>query len=598
MFRFWIIILLLISITVCFAGTTGKLAGKVRDESGKGLAFVNISVMQNGKRITGIQSKENGTYVIINIPPGVYDVRFQLVGFKTADIVNLRIEVDKTTTQNVTMQKGEGELQKVTVDANLSKIIIDDSSSSRRMNMDGVGVSDVSGIVALQSGINSIDGHLHANSGSAQPIDPVSHYPIGSKEDIDYHKYFGCRYIHHYMPPPPPPPRPPYNTEDYAKVIENEYKYSIAEPLSTFSIDVDTACYTNIRRMIEAKQLPQKNYVRIEELLNYFKYDYPQPKDEHPISVYTELGNCPWNNKHKLLHIGLQGKDVDMNKAPNGNLVFLLDVSGSMGDANKLTLVKEAMKLLVKQLRSDDRVSIVTYSTTTHLALPSTSGRYKTEILDAINRLYASGSTAGGAGLELAYKTASENFLREGNNRIILCTDGDFNTGDYSNAAMEQLVTSKRDEGIFLTVLGFGVGNIKDSKMELMADKGNGNYAYIDNLLEAHRVLVQEMGGTLFTIGKDVKLQLEFNPAKVKAYRLIGYENRIMKAEDFNNDRKDAGELGAGKTVTALYEVIPAGSDEKIYDVDSLRYQEENYKDVKLTDEALNNNELLTVKLR
>jgi Ca-activated chloride channel family protein len=423
-------------------------------------------------------------------------------------------------------------------------------------------------------------------------IDPYSGYPVGSRADREFHAFYDCRYIHHYMPPPPPP-YIPYNTEDYAKVYENDYKYSGSEPLSTFSIDVDTACYSNIRRMIESNQLPDPGYVRIEELLNYFKYEYPQPKDEHPFAVYTEVGKCPWDRNHKLLHIGIQSKDIDMNEAPAANLVFLLDVSGSMADPNKLELVKESMKLLVNQLRPEDRVAIVTYSSTTNLALNSTSGRYKTAILNAINALYAGGSTAGGAGIERAYQTASDNFIKGGNNRIILCTDGDFNTGDYSNFDMEKLVVRNRDDGIFLTVLGFGVGNIKDSKMELIADKGNGNYAYIDNLLEAHRVLVQEMGGTLLTVGKDVKLQLEFNPNEVRAYRLIGYENRKLNNEDFNNDRKDAGDMGAGNTVTALYEIVPAGSDESIRGIDPLKYQKPD-----LTDIAVKNNELLTIKLR
>ncbi len=611
MFRFWITLFLLISVTVCIAGTTGKLAGKVKSENGKALAYVDIYVTQNNKRITGTQSKENGTYMIINIPPGVFDVMYQLQGYAGVKVTGVQIKVDATTTQNVTIPKKTIKLNNVIIPATQSKVNKDKSGQANgavEKPVIDIQISDelagsAAGDLSLQemslkqysgsSGSGSSYGNsFHNNRSYEQIVDPgVPHYI--DKYGYERHDYdFGCRYFHHYMPPPPPPPIQ-YNTEDYAKVIENAFKYTLAEPLSTFSIDVDTACYTNIKRMIEAHQLPERSYVRIEELLNFFKYDYPQPKDEHPFAVYTEQGSCPWNSKHQLLQIGLQGKDIDFSKAPNSNLVFLLDVSGSMIDANKLTLVKESMKLLVKQLRAEDKVSIVTYSSETSVVLPSTSGSHKTTIINAINQLSAGGSTAGGAGLELAYRTAAQNFMQEGNNRIILCTDGDFNTGNFANEDMEKLVTQKRVEGVYLTVLGFGVGNIKDSKMELMADKGNGNYAYIDNLLEAHRVLVKEMGGTLFNIAKDVKLQLEFNPSKVKAYRLIGYENRIMQAEDFNNDKKDAGELGAGHSVTALYELVPGNSEEKIDDIDPLKYQK-----VELTDEAIKNDELLTVKMR
>jgi Ca-activated chloride channel family protein len=367
------------------------------------------------------------------------------------------------------------------------------------------------------------------------------------------------------------------NTEAYAGISENGYRDPLREPYSTFSIDVDNASYSNIRRFINLGQEVPADAVRIEEMINYFRYDYPKPAGEHPFSVYTEAGICPWNGNHYLLHIGLRGKEIDRNEMPPSNLVFLIDVSGSMNYPNKLPLLKSAFSLLVNELRDQDRVAIVVYAGAAGVVLESTPGNRKESIMQALDNLQAGGSTAGGAGLMLAYKIAEKNFIKGGNNRIILATDGDFNVGVSDNASMERLVEEKRGLGVYMTVLGFGMGNIKDDKMEIIADKGNGNYAYIDNLQEARRVLVQEFGGTLFTIAKDVKFQVEFNPAYVKAYRLVGYENRLLADKDFNDDTKDAGEMGAGHTVTALYEIIPAGSEETgIPTVDPLRYQD-NY---------------------
>ncbi len=386
-----------------------------------------------------------------------------------------------------------------------------------------------------------------------------------------------------------------FNTEGYASVNENGYKDVRTSPLSTFSIDVDNASYSNIRRFINMGQLPPADAVRIEEMINYFRYDYPEPEGEHPFSVYTELAVCPWNSNHQLLQVGLRGKKIEKSSLPPSNLVFLIDVSGSMQAPNKLPLLKSAFGLLINELRPRDRVAIVVYAGAAGLVLESTPGNRKETIMAAIDKLEAGGSTAGGAGLKLAYSEAEKNFVKGGNNRIILATDGDFNVGESSNGGMERLVEAKRDLGVFITVLGFGMGNIKDDKMEIIADKGNGNYSYIDNLQEARKVLVREFGGTLFTIAKDVKFQIEFNPAKVQSYRLIGYENRLLNDEDFNDDTKDAGEMGAGHNVTALYELIPAGSDESRPSVDPLKYQrsdrgerrENNYSD-----------EYLTIKLR
>jgi Ca-activated chloride channel family protein len=386
-----------------------------------------------------------------------------------------------------------------------------------------------------------------------------------------------------------------YNTEGYTPVNENGYRNVKRNPLSTFSIDVDNASYSNIRRFINSGTLPPADAVRVEEMINYFKYDYPEPGGEHPFSVYTELSACPWNNNHHLMMVGLRGKSIDKSALPPSNLVFLLDVSGSMNAPNKLPLLKSAFGLLVNELRPQDHVAIVVYAGAAGLVLESTPGNRKELIMKAIDNLEAGGSTAGGAGLRLAYREAEKNFIKGGNNRIILATDGDFNVGESSNGGMERLVEEKREMGVFITVLGFGMGNIKDDKMEIIADKGNGNYSYIDNLQEARRVLVREFGGTLFTIAKDVKFQIEFNPARVESYRLIGYENRLLNEEDFNDDTKDAGEMGAGHMVTALYEIIPAGTSEKAPAIDPLKYQvSKNHK----IDEAGYPDELLTIKVR
>lgn len=387
--------------------------------------------------------------------------------------------------------------------------------------------------------------------------------------------------------------QPQWNTEEYDAINENIFHDAIRNPLSTFSIDVDAASYSNMRRFINNGQRPPQDAVRIEELVNYFDYDYKQPSGDHPFEVIAEISAAPWNAKHKLIHIGLQGKKIPTDNLPPSNLIFLIDVSGSMSDPNKLPLLKTSFKMLVEQLRPQDHVAIVVYAGAAGLVLEPTSGENKKTIVEALDRLQAGGSTAGGEGINLAYAVAKQHFKKEGNNRVILATDGDFNVGESSNAAMERLIQEKKESGIFLTVLGFGMGNYKDSKMETLSGKGNGNYAYIDNISEARKVLVNEFGGTLFTIAKDVKLQTEFNPAKVKAYRLIGYENRMLKSEDFNNDKKDAGDLGSGHTVTAMYEIIPVGVDSEFFRIDDLKYQTN-----KIAPDALKSSELMTIKLR
>ncbi len=384
-----------------------------------------------------------------------------------------------------------------------------------------------------------------------------------------------------------------FKTEEYDRIYENVFKAVTQEPLSTFSIDVDTASYANLRRYINYGQLPPKDAVRIEEMINYFNYDYPSPKDEHPFSIITEMSRCPWNSENRLIHIGLQGKQIDYNNLKPCNLVFLIDSSGSMSSPNKLPLLKQSLKLLLDELNDKDRIAIVAYASAAGLVLPSTPAHKKEVILDALDRLNAGGSTAGGAGVRLAYKVAKENLIKGGNNRVILSTDGDFNVGVSSTGNLVRLIEEKRKDDIYLTICGFGMGNYKDGRMEQISNAGNGNYFYIDNIREAKKVFVTEMRANMFTIAKDVKIQIEFNPQKVKAYRLIGYENRILAKEDFNNDKKDAGELGAGHTVTALYEIIPTGSKQTLHGVDPLKYQE-----TKIKSNTTSSNEIMTVKFR
>ncbi len=383
--------------------------------------------------------------------------------------------------------------------------------------------------------------------------------------------------------------------DKYDRLFENPFRPVEDYPLSTFSIDVDTASYANVRRfLLEEGRLPPPDAVRIEELINYFDYDYAGPEDDVPFAAHIEAAGCPWKAGHRLVRIGLKGKQIEQDQRPPRNLVFLLDVSGSMNSPDKLPLLKKGMKLLAGQLGENDRVAIVVYASAEGLALPSTSGAEREKIIAALDELQAGGSTAGGAGIELAYRIAQENFIEGGVNRVLLCTDGDFNVGTTSTGDLQRMVEQRAASGVFLSVLGFGRGNLNDAMMETISNKGNGNYAYIDGITEARKVLVEQMGGTLVTIAKDVKIQVEFNPAQVAAYRLIGYENRILAAEDFNDDKKDAGEIGAGHTVTALYEVVPFGEKIDVPSVDPLKYQ----APARPRDDAVASKEMLTLKVR
>ena len=388
---------------------------------------------------------------------------------------------------------------------------------------------------------------------------------------------------------------PVEHTEEYSNIEPNTDQHVLDQPLSTFGIDVDQAAYSNVRRFINQGQAPPVDAVRIEELINYFDYDYPQPKDDVPFSIQTEVANCPWNKDRKLLHIGLQGKEIDYQLLPPSNLVFLLDVSGSMSQENKLPLVKKAFKLLVENLREKDQVSIVVYAGAAGLILSPTFGDEKQKILEALNQLKAGGSTAGGEGIQLAYQIAKEHFIPKGNNRVIIATDGDFNVGISNNNDLLKLIEEKRQDRIFLTTLGFGMGNYKDDKLELLADKGNGNYAYIDHFAEATKVFVHDLRGNLFTIAKDVKIQVEFNPFYVQSYRLVGYENRLLNNEDFVDDTKDAGEIGVGHSVTVLYELVLQNNKNKTAALANipLRYQERIF-----TKRARKKKELCNIQIR
>jgi Ca-activated chloride channel family protein len=524
------LVILTVSILFISADTAREITGKVSDDQGNSLTGVNI-VIKNTKR--GTVSDISGNYRL-SVLPSDQSLVFSFIGYNSREIV-----IGKQSVINVRLSEAALELNEIVVTGKGTRA--NGRIASASVSREKKDFACAEAVYPMRSMMNSQD----------------------------------------------------WNTEGYSAIHENGYKDVLNAPLSTFSIDVDKASYSNIRRFINMGQLPPVDAVRIEEMINYFTYDYPEARGEYPFTVSTELSVCPWNNQHQLLHIGLKGKSIDKRELPASNIVFLLDVSGSMDDPNKLPLLKNAFQMLVKELRPQDRVAIVVYAGAAGMVLKSTPGNQKEAILNSLEELEAGGSTAGGEGLLLAYKTASDNFITGGNNRIILATDGDFNIGSSSNAEMERLIEKEREKGIFITVLGFGMGNYKDDKMEIIADKGNGNYAYIDNIQEARKVLVSEFGGTLFTIAKDVKFQLEFNPERVKAYRLIGYENRILNNEDFNDDKKDAGEMGSGHTVTALYELIPAGSEEKTGKIDPLKYQENSTK-LKPSENA----ELLTIKLR
>jgi len=528
---------------------TGSIAGHVHDPQGKPIKSAMVAVV--GTSLSTI-TNDSGYYVFPNVPVGAYTVRARMIGYTAVEVKGVRVAANAPVTVDLRLTPGP---------IGLEAVVVTGLYGSKAAN----GAVLIRGAAAATSRADAL-----------YVVDGVA----GAYDSTEAWRY----------------PRQPGNREQYDEIVENQFIAVAADPLSTFSIDVDRASYSNMRRFImQDGQLPPRDAVRIEELVNYFPYDYAEPDGDDPLAIHTEVAPAPWKPQHQLVRIGLQARRVKVENLPASNFVFLLDVSGSMMPSNKLPLVKSAMRLLVNQLRAKDHVAMVVYAGSAGLVLPSTPGDQKDKILDAIDRLEAGGSTAGGEGIRRAYDEAVANFIRGGNNRVILATDGDFNIGPSSDAEMVQLIEEKRRTGVFLTVLGVGEGNLQAAKMEKLADKGNGNYAYLDNLAEAQKVLVHELGGTLYTVAKDVKIQVEWNPARVRAYRLIGYENRLLRNEDFADDKKDAGEVGSGHSVTALYEVVPVGvnTDVTIRMPDSLRYQRRN---VQSTSDA--GPELLFVKVR
>lgn len=633
--------LLLYSSTLAQVGL-GTLMGIVRDDAnGDPIPFANVTVKQDGQVIAGSTTDLDGKYKVSALKPCELSVMVSVVGYTAKEISGVAVKADQIIFVDFRLSAGVKLDEVVIIEYSIPLIERDGSSATtitsheiHRMPSRGVAaaVTTVAGVKINNGRTGSIRGSRDGSSTTY--IDGVSVRGSSTLPQAAYEQVpvlsqgIPAQYENVTSGTPMPAKTKslivngsslalfaPATNESGTDIFKRDrkklqpegleagydlykrqaFKSVFSEPLSTFSIDVDAASYSQIRRSLNLGSLPDVDIVRIEEIVNYFKYDYPQPTGPQPFSITTEVADCPWNAAHRLVHIGLQGRELSMDGRPENNLVFLIDVSGSMSDGDKLPLLKRSLRMLVDKLNEQDHISIVVYAGAAGLVLPSTTGDKKDRILSAVDRLSAGGSTAGGAGIQLAYSIAEKEFIKKGNNRVILCTDGDFNVGISSASDLEKLIETKRETGIFLTVLGFGTGNFQDHKMETLADKGNGNFAYIDNLQEAQKVLVQEFWGTMFTIAKDVKIQVEFNPANVLAYRLIGYENRRLAAEDFNDDRKDAGELGAGHTVTALYEVIPIGADphSEIPKVDSLKYQR--------TTPTLRiglEDELLTVKLR
>lgn len=539
---------------LAFSNAVKSISGMITDEAGNSVPYASVSIKGTQKSIS---SDGDGHYKI-DATVGQILV-FSAIGYHTKEV-----KVGQKSVINVVL---------VATDNRLDEVVVVGFAKQRRQTFTGA-VSIIG-----ESTPNNNQRYRYQNQPALQGRVAgvvADGKPLrGSNDRWRYNNNF--------------------NREGYDNIKENPFLKVTDNPLSTFSIDVDGASYSNIRRFINQGQLPPNGAVRIEEMINYFTYKYPQPKGDDPFSINTQYAVCPWNARHQIVSIGLQGKKIPTENLPPANLIFLIDVSGSMMSPDKLPLVQTSMKLLVDQLRPQDKVAMVVYAGSAGLVLPSTKGSEKVTIKNAIDKLQAGGSTAGGAGIQLAYKVAEDNFIKKGNNRLILCTDGDFNVGLSSDDALENMITEKRESGVYLTVLGFGMGNYQDAKMQKLADKGNGNHAYIDNLKEARKVLISQFGGTMFTIAKDVKLQIEFNPSKVQGYRLIGYENRMLAKEDFNDDKKDAGELGSGHTVTALYEIIPVGVDaSELKNVDALKYQKPNTKAAGFN----NSSEVMTVKFR
>jgi Ca-activated chloride channel homolog len=563
--------------------TTGRITGIITDGASK-MPLEGVQVSLVGERV-GTLTNAAGRYLLIDVPVGEQALRVLLPGF-VQQSHTVTVTADQTTTTDFTLKASAVPSASLVVSSIAGDVRLEvergtygTASSSQKIRMRRGDQDSPSNEPAMY-----LDGVLvrkdMSNRGAPSRLNALKPGDIQSievREGQTASELYGAAAANGVIVITTKPESDrvdSFDREGYASVEYNRFLTAAANPRSTFAIDVDRASYSNIRRFLRNGRRPPPDAVRIEELVNYFPYDYEGPKGRHPFAVHTEVAPAPWNPDHLLVKIGIKGKIIDRASLPPSNLVFLLDVSGSMGSPDKLPLLKSALSLLIEELRPEDRIAMVVYAGAAGLVLESTPGDQKATILSALNRLSSGGSTAGGAGIQLAYEVARRNWIERGNNRVILATDGDFNVGASSEGDLRRLIEEKREEGTFLTVLGFGTGNYQDAKMEQLADRGNGNFAYIDDLTEARKVLVTEMGGTLHTIAKDVKIQVEFNKKRVKAHRLIGYENRMLAAEDFNDDRKDAGELGAGHTVTALYEIIPIGVDSELAPlaVDPLRY--------------------------
>jgi Ca-activated chloride channel family protein len=545
---------------VVWADSTGVIEGVVKDKtSGEPLAGVTVVVTSPALKQTQTAiTDEQGRYKLVGLPTGTYLVSFYYLDV-TIERTNVAVTAGKSAVvaQSIDTHAASGE----TIQIRSAAPTIDPTSTTQGVTLDksytkNIPTGRTFGAVLGAVGGSQKDGYGTSISGATSVQNVYIVQGVNATGGPALHAT-----------------RDNLGVEQYDRFDDNPFVTVAAQPLSTFSSDVDTASYSNVRRMLREGNLPPKDAVRVEEMINYFHYDYPAPTTDDPLSITTEVGPSPWNPSFKLVRVGLRAPEIDDAKVPPRNLVFLIDTSGSMDEPNKLPLLVQSMGLVVDQLRPQDRVSIVAYAGSVGTVLAPTHGGDKNAIHAALAALDAGGSTNGGAGIVAAYKLARDSYIKGGINRVILCTDGDWNVGITDQGSLTRMIEGERDHGVFLTVLGFGMGNLKDSTMEKLADRGNGNYAYIDSLAEARKVLVKQAGATLVTVAKDVKLQVEFNPVHVAGYRLIGYEKRLLRNEDFNDDNKDAGDLGAGHTVTALYEIVPAGQTVPTAKVDALKYQ-------------------------
>lgn len=571
-----------------FSSAQTSLAGFITDaKTGDLIIIASVSLFQNDIVVKRVETDFDGLYLFSKIKPGVYNVEVSYIGYTSTMVVDVIIKENWANRLNVVIS--EAVLMDDIVIKDYVVPLIDLDESSQGMTVTDKSISSlptrgVSDIATTAAGISTNPDQISIRSARSVVTE---YYLDGIKMRGNPPSFGNIQIISQ------PSVQDNLQQETYESTPENYFRLTTDEALSTFSIDVDCAAYSNLRRMINQGNLPPQDAIRIEEMINYFDYNYEGPKNNKLFEIHHELSKAPWNDHHDILQIALKGERIDMEELPASNFVFLIDVSGSMSSSNKLGLVKSSMKLMIGHLDKKDKVAIVVYAGSAGLVLESTAASEKNKILNAIDNLSSGGSTAGGAGIKLAYKTAKENYIKGGNNRIVLATDGDFNVGVNNPDDLESLIEKERNEGVFLSVLGYGMGNYRDDMMQRLADKGNGNHNYIDNIQEARKVLISEFAGTMYTLAKDVKIQIEFNPAYVKAYRLIGYTNRMLQKEDFNDDKKDAGELGKGHSVTALYELIPVGENIDLdNNVDELKYQKPSLRNIDFEDE------LCTIKLR